>query len=158
MRKILMSFTPKVYKNIKSGAKIFEYRRNYCSEPSIVYMYVSSPIKKIMAIIYLDKRISLDTWLDEYSNDFSILQRIQNFQNKNYRFAMPILSFQEIEPISLYDLKDNVEKFVAPQSYVYIDKNKGLEDYISLNETKLDYPLINCFNDCFPEHICKEKY
>lgn len=49
MRKMLLSFKPEAYEKIKSGEKIFEHRRNFPDEPIMAYMYVSSPIKAVMA-------------------------------------------------------------------------------------------------------------
>lgn len=53
---MLLSFRPDVYEKIKSGLKIFEHRRNFPDEPIMAYMYVSSPVKAITGIVYLDKR------------------------------------------------------------------------------------------------------
>lgn len=52
MRKMLLSFKPEVYEKIKSGKKIFEYRRNFPDEPIIGDMYVSAPVKAITGIVY----------------------------------------------------------------------------------------------------------
>lgn len=54
MRKMLLSFKPEVYDKIKAGVKIFEHRRNFPNEPIMAYMYVSSPIKAVTGIVYLD--------------------------------------------------------------------------------------------------------
>jgi hypothetical protein len=40
VRKMLLSFKQKVYKKIKSGEKIFAYKRNFLDEQIMAYMYV----------------------------------------------------------------------------------------------------------------------
>jgi hypothetical protein len=40
VRKMLLSFKQKVYKNIKSGEKIFAHKRNFLDEQIMAYMYV----------------------------------------------------------------------------------------------------------------------
>ena len=38
MKKILLSFKPYWHEKIKSGEKIFEYRKRFCDEPVMAYM------------------------------------------------------------------------------------------------------------------------
>lgn len=64
MRKMVLSFKPSVYERIKAGEKIFEYRRTFPDDEIIAYMYVSTPIKKVMGILELGRRISLDEWYE----------------------------------------------------------------------------------------------
>ena len=52
MRKMLLSFKPEVYEQIKSGKKKIERRRNFPVEPIMAYMYVSAPVKAITGIVY----------------------------------------------------------------------------------------------------------
>lgn len=59
MKKILLSFQPYWAEKIMQGTKIYEYRKRFCNEPVIAYMYVSTPVKAITGIIELGQRIPL---------------------------------------------------------------------------------------------------
>ena len=69
MRTMLLSFKPKWFEKIKSGEKIYEYRRTFTDEEVMAYMYVSTPVKKIVGKIHLGKRIDLRDWRKEYQAD-----------------------------------------------------------------------------------------
>lgn len=138
MRKMLLSFKPEVYEKIKTGVKIFEHRRNFPNEPIMAYMYVSSPIKAVTGIVYLDNRHDLSQWKKDYEYDLDAVARIENYE-KSYRYAMEILEFQETSKISLAELRENVPGFVAPQMYIYLD-NTDLLEYI---ENSIEYKKVN---------------
>ena len=89
MRKMLLSFKPEVYDKIKAGVKIFEHRRNFPNEPIMAYMYVSSPIKAVTGIVYLDNRHDLSQWKKEYAYDLDTVKRIEKYE-KSYRYVMEI--------------------------------------------------------------------
>lgn len=129
MRKMLLSFKPSVYKNIYAGVKIFEHRRNFPNEPIMAYMYVSKPVRAITGIVYLNNRHELNDWEQEFCRDSEALKRISDYKNL-YRYAMEIAEFQETNSISLDDLKRDFPRFVAPQSYFYLDNNPDLLKYI----------------------------
>lgn len=129
MRKMLLSFKPSVYKNIYEGLKIFEHRRNFPNEPIMAYMYVSKPVRAITGIVYLNNRHELIDWEQEFSYDSEALKRIADYK-KSYRYAMEIAEFQETNAIGLDDLKRDLPRFVAPQSYIYLDNNPDLLRYI----------------------------
>ena len=59
-------------------------------------MYVSSPVKAITGIVYLDKRHCLSDWLEEYKEDSNAIARIKEYmETYHYRYAMEIAKFQE---------------------------------------------------------------
>ena len=94
----------------------------------MAYMYVSSPVKAITGIVYLDKRHCLSDWLEEYKEDSNAIARIKEYmETYHYRYAMEIAKFQETSKISLDDLRKNVLGFVAPQMYIYLDGTELLE-------------------------------
>lgn len=97
LRKILLSFSPKYYEVLKNGNKVFEYRKRFCDEEVMAYIYLGRPIQKIVGVAKLGRRIDLDKWYREYS-ETEIRKRIADFMTGN-KYAMPIISFQEIEPI-----------------------------------------------------------
>ena len=93
MKTILLSFKPHIYDKIYDGEKIFEHRRRFPDEPVMAYMYVSKPKKEIAGIVYLDRRIEIATWLNDYSYDADAVSRIKKYL-MNYNYVMPILKFQ----------------------------------------------------------------
>lgn len=131
MRKMLLSFKPEVYENIKNGVKIFEHRRNFPNEPIMAYMYVSAPVKAVTGIVHLDNRHNLSQWKIDYKYDLDTVIRIENYE-KSYRYAMEILEFQETSEISLDELRKNIHGFVAPQIYIFLDDTDLLR-YIEKN-------------------------
>lgn len=48
--KNLLSFQPYWAEKIMQGTKIFEYRKRFCDEPVIAYMYVSTPVQPTTSI------------------------------------------------------------------------------------------------------------
>lgn len=143
MRKMLLSFKPNVYEKIYNGIKIFEHRRNFPDEPIMAYMYVSKPVRAITGIVYLSNRHVISDWKEEFKEDAKAIERIEGYE-KSYRYAMEILEFQETTEIGLDDLKRDIPSFVAPQSYIYLDNNPSLLEYI---ENKIQYKDVNVKND-----------
>mgnify|MGYP004516407133 FL=1 len=152
MRKMLLSFKPEVYDKIRAGIKIFEHRRNFPDEPIMAYMYVSSPIKAVMGIVYLDNRHDLSQWKKKYAYDLDTVKRIENYE-KSYRYAMEILEFQETSKISLAELREKVPGFVAPQMYIYLD-NTDLLQYIEKSIQYKGVNIKNRFDEINVKHIC----
>lgn len=153
MRTVLMSFKTDIYEKIKRGEKIFEYRRQYSNDETIVYMYVSSPTKAITGIVHLGKRIDLTSWEEDYFYDKAVLGRIKKYKEK-YKYAMPILSFQDTNSISLKQLQDNINNFIVPQSYYYLDRNNELLSYLNDNIECLSEKKYNAFDNALPFNIC----
>ncbi len=59
---------------------------------------------------------------------------------------MEIAEFQETTEIPLSKLMSNLEKFVVPQMYYYID-NSPLLKYIEEHLVNKDIHIVNVFND-----------
>ena len=135
MRIMLLSFKPSIYKKIYDGIKIFEHRRNFPDEPIKAYMYVSKPVRAVKGVLYLENRHTIADWENEYGSDEAALERIKKYE-QSYRYAMEISEFQETTEISLDDLKKDIPSFVVPQSYIYLDTNTELLEYI---EKRLEF-------------------
>lgn len=149
----LMSFWPSVYNNIISQKKLFEYRRSFPKDCTYAYMYISKPVKAVCGIIYFGKKYSIEDWKKIYSGDEIIMKRIEQY-SKSYRYAMEIKAIQKIQPITLEKLRQNIEGFTAPQSYLLLENNAELREYL-MNEIKIEGELIeNNLEDLFPEHVC----
>ena len=152
MKKMLLSIKPNVYEKIKSGVKVFEHRRNFPDEPIMAYLYLSSPVKAVKGIIITGKRHVLADWKNEYSYDVKAVERIAEYE-KNYRYAMEIVSFQDTTSIPLSDLRKNISGFVAPQMYIYLD-NTILLEYIENNIEKTDVKIIHEYSNINSDMIC----
>lgn len=71
------------------------------------------------------------------------------------RYAMEIGAYQEIEPVTLEELRENVEGFIAPQSYLLLENNIELLKFIQRKTVKFGKLIENDLINIFPEHICK---
>ena len=129
----VMSFWPSVYERIRSGEKTIEFRRVFPKENSFAYMYVTKPIKAIKGIIYFGEKHTLSELKVIYKNNPDMLVQIENNLD-NYRFGVDIIGFKEIEPITLEELRKNIPGFVAPQSYLLLENNPLLAQYVEKRE------------------------
>ncbi len=128
----VMSFWPSVYNRIKNKTKFFEYRRTFPKDCSFAYMYVSKPIKSICGIIYFGEKYTLDEMRSSFKGNVEMLKQI-NSNPPTYRYALEIIGFQEIQPITLQELRENISNFVPPQSYLLLENNLSLKSYIEDN-------------------------
>lgn len=150
-----MSFWPSIHNKIAGQIKIIEYRRNFPKECTHAYMYVSKPVKAICGIVYFTQKHSVHDWKDEYAYSTEILSRINDTLDSGARYAMEIGAYQEIEPITLDELRENVEGFVAPQSYLLLENNIELCEFLQKKTVKIGKRIENNLTNIFPEHICK---
>lgn len=125
----VMSFWPSVFERIRKGEKIIEYRRVFPKNNNFAYMYVTKPVKAIKGIVYFGKIYTLSDLKVLYKNNPEILIQIDNNPN-TYRYGAAITGFEEIEPITLEELRKNVPNFVAPQSYLLLENNPHLTYFI----------------------------
>ncbi len=157
MRKMLLSFKPEWHKRIMTGEKTYEYRTNFPDEEILAYMYVSAPVKQIMGIVHLGRRISLSEWKSKYKDNKLVNERISEFMKKR-KYVMPILSYQHTNGVDLAKIRNEFPEFVAPQMYFYLDTREEILNYIQ-NNLKLTGDLItNCFDNVDDEDICRKKY
>ena len=158
MRTMLLSLKPEIFELIRSGKKIFEYRHQFYTEPIGAYLYISKPIQKIVGYIEFDKRIELKDWKDKYKDNIEVSKRIDDYISRNYKYAMPINKFKMTTEIPLSDLKNNLEKFIIPESYYYLDNFIELKEYIEKNIDFTDEVVENNFKVVTDENICRKKY
>lgn len=158
MRTMLLSLKPEIFELIRRGKKIFEYRHQFYTEPIGAYLYISKPIQKIVGYIEFDKRIELKDWKDKYKGNIEVSKRIDDYISRNYKYAMPINKFKMTTEIPLSDLKNNLEKFIIPESYYYLDNFIELKEYIEKNIDFTDEVVVNNFQVVTDENICRKKY
>jgi predicted transcriptional regulator len=154
---MLLSFKPEWYNLIKDGIKIYEYRRTFQGEEILAYMYVSSPMKMIVGKIHLGKKINLNTWKEQYKEDVSVCERIDDFLTR-HTYVMPILSFQMTKEITLTELRKFNPDFTCPQMYYYLENYPDLFEYIRNNAIEMGEKRINSFEIVDKEEICRKNY
>lgn len=153
MRTMLLSFKPHVYQKILNGQKIFEHRRTFPDESIMAYMYVSKPVCTITGIIYLGKRHRLKEWLDNFKDDLDAVCRIKEYL-ETVNYAMEISCFQETSEIPLSELRENVDRFVVPQMYYYLD-GKPLLNYLQKNLVLKNTIIDHNFDEISSAQVCR---
>ncbi|MBE0524508.1 MAG: ASCH domain-containing protein [Methanosarcinales archaeon] len=120
---VLLSVKPKYAEEIVSGRKKYEFRKSIFKREDIekIYIYSSSPVKKIIAIVEIDC-ILLDSpqllW-KQCHGDAGISERefFNYFKNSDIGYAIKISNVQELTPpIDPYIDED----FRPPQSFYYL--------------------------------------
>lgn len=153
MRTMLLSFSPEWYQDLSSGRKIYEHRKRFANEPVIAYIYLGLPYRQIVAKIHLGKREELSDWLTEYSYDTEAVERINDYLTRNH-FAMPIYSFQEIEPIDARLMEQTINGFRVPISYIFLDDKPELFNYIKSREVLKGQEITHRFDNITSKEIC----
>jgi predicted transcriptional regulator len=121
---VLLSVKPKYAELIMKGSKKYEFRKVVFNNKYIeyVYIYSSSPVKKIVGIFRIgtiieDRPLSLWNQLKGYSG-MEEDEFFDYFENRKIGFAIEIKDFKRFEdPL---DPKDLIPRFVPPQSFCYI--------------------------------------
>lgn len=121
MKTILLSMRPEGWDLIRTGEKIYEYRKRFLKgEEVLAYLYLSRPVSGISGIIKLSPAIELKKWEDIYKKEIDILHRIENYQNRGNRFVMRVLSYQETNVIP----KEMLEKEMEDSHEAIIPKDE----------------------------------
>lgn len=126
MQNVLISIKPKYVNEIIKGNKKVEYRKRiFKKDVNKVYIYSSSPEKKIIGYFKYNGYLvgtPKDIW--DKTNSIGGIDKkeyFEYFKNKNEAYAVKIdeiVIFKEaIVPQDIFD------KFTAPQSYMYLDKH-----------------------------------
>jgi predicted transcriptional regulator len=121
---VLLSVKPKYAELIMKGSKKYEFRKVVFNNKYIeyVYIYSSSPVKKIVGIFRIgtiieDRPLSLWDQLKGYSG-MEVDEFFDYFENRKIGFAIEIKDVKRFEdPL---DPKDLIPRFVPPQSFCYI--------------------------------------
>lgn len=153
MRTMLLSFKADVYKKVLSGEKIYEHRKVFPDGPIKAYLYVSNPVKAIVGIMYLNNKTSIETWKEKYEYDLAAVSRIEEYL-KQHRYAMEITEYRNTNEISLYRLRDELDNFVVPQMYYFIDDTELLT-YLEKNLHEDGVVIKHTFENVTSDMICK---
>ena len=122
---VLISIKPKYIEKIKEGNKTFELRKkifkNY-DEVNTIYMYSTSPIKKIVGKFNIEKIIEdhPDRLWHNYKDQLGIEKKdyFNYFKGKEKGYAIKIQNLNFFRnPI---DPKKIFSNFIPPQSYCFL--------------------------------------
>ena len=155
MKNILLSMQPFWTEQIMSGTKIYEYRNKFANEPLIAYLYVSKPVQEISGIIKLGRRELVSDWYEQYKNDDVVRARIEEYQDRKNKYAMPVLSYQRTTGIKLETILQEHPDFLIPQSYYYLDE-LPLFDLIKSRLVPIEEERINDFSKALPDEVCRK--
>ena len=138
---VLLSVKPKYANEIVSGRKKYEFRKSIFKRENIekMYIYSSSPVKKIIAIVDIDGILSdspQKLW-EQYHEDAGIseIEFFDYFKNSDIGYAIKISNVQEFPtPIDPYI----DENFRPPQSFYYLPMS-FLQTYSNYTNNKINY-------------------
>lgn len=153
MRKMLLSFKADVFEKLLSGEKIYEHRKVFPDEPIEAYLYVSNPVKAITGILHLNNRTDISIWKEKYSDDKAALDRIDEYL-KQHKYAMEISDFQPTNKIKLETLRAELDRFIVPQMYYFIDDSELL-NYLHDNLFIVGDLIKHDFSNITSNDICK---
>ena len=123
---VLLSIKPKYVKDILSGAKQYEFRKQIFKNESakMVFIYSSSPQKKIVACFRVGKIVEgHPDYLWEQFWDVSGLSDQEFFEYFSDRDKGYAIRIDDLEPFTEpVDPHTVFERFVAPQSFCYVDR------------------------------------
>lgn len=118
-KKCIVSIKPKYYNMIISGLKKVEYRKvvpDFSKVDNKIYFYVSNPIKKICAIVYVDEVFSSspdEVW--NQTKDIGGIDKEDFFAYCGGNQKVSAIYIKEVKSIKDIILKD----FYVPQNYLF---------------------------------------
>ena len=115
-----MSIKPKYYKLISEGEKTIEYRKVPPRKTSKIYLYVTSPVKKICGIIEI-KKIETDTIHKIWSltEKKSGIEKSEFYAYCGNRETISALYIKKFVPLIATPPSKLISNFRAPQNYFY---------------------------------------
>ena len=153
MSTILLSFESDWFAKLENGEKKFEYRKHFPKGRTTVYFYVSKPVMAITGIATFDEREELVGWKEKYSDRPRAVQDRIDEMLTDCRYAVPCLTFQPTNRLPLNKLREEIDNFIVPRMYYYIDDLPLLE-YSKCNLVPTGETLIHRFDTIEDEDIC----
>lgn len=108
---ILMSIHKQYIDQMKKGTKKYEYRSKYRKEKTLLIMYETSPTMAITAIAKMGKPKTIPS-------------------TDKYNLAIPVEKIYSVKKIKLKYIQKSFPKFKAPQSYLVLENNPKLKNFI----------------------------
>ena len=128
MKKIFLSFRPEYFEPLLYGIKKYEYRKRFCDEETIAYLYLSGKSRQVVGIMELGMPIRLDDTRDNYLEYPDTLKRIDEYIKSKDINAIPIKSLSLFKkPLTLEDIRKDIPTFMAPQMYFILDNHLELK-------------------------------
>jgi len=124
---LIISIHPEHVEKILSGEKTWEYRKSIFkkdkSEIDRVYIYSTSPVKRIVASFKMGRIIKgspEELWKKTGQESGTDKQELMEyFEGHKIGYGIEITDLKELEePVDPYE---ELEGFHAPQSYMYMD-------------------------------------
>lgn len=134
-KELFLSFNPKYFKPLLYGLKKYEYRKRFCDEETIAYLYLSQKIQKVIGIVELGTPLKLENVIKELDSDSDVFRRVDNYLRKGNKNAVPIKSLQLFKrSISLDEIRKEIPNFRPPQMYYLLDNHQKLQDLMHKQE------------------------
>lgn len=131
---IILSIHPCHIEKIFSGEKLYEFRKNIPSDIQNIVVYATSPIKKIVATIEVEKVLTgtPESIWEQTSKHAGVTKEffMSYFKGKEKANAIKIKRFfklKEPKPLSCIGIKN------VPQSFTYIIDSQYIIKMISTN-------------------------
>lgn len=147
MKEIFLSFRPEYFSPLLYGVKKYEYRKRFCDEETIAYLYLSGKSRQVVGIVELGKPIRLDITRDNYLDYSDTLVRVDEYIKNGTIYAIPIKSLSLLkEPLTLEDIRNVIPNFMPPQMYFVLDNHIKLKQLLEQQKVseKLFYHEHNC--------------
>jgi predicted transcriptional regulator len=132
---VLISLHEKYFEEMKQGSKRYEYRRRYLNLSSMAFVYCPNPIKAIKGVVRFGKptvgtpeEIAVISGRDIKTWDY--------LKGGDKGYAIPVLAWEDIEPITLEKLRQRFPGFVPQQSFYRLDRKPELLEFLQANRNK----------------------
>ena len=152
MKEIFLSFSPEYYDTLAEGTKKFEYRKRFADDEVMAYIYLTSPVRKVVCKVHLGKKVNVEDLRTVYTDE-KTGKRIESYIRDGWIWAMPILEVIFLRPVTLDEIRDAIPDFMPPRSYIYLDGNERLKDFLKLREKVTGWLRIDR-SDIESEDIC----
>lgn len=156
---IFLSFRPEFFRPILYDIKKYEYRKRFCDEPTTAYLYLSSPVRKVIGIMELGKPLHIDEIVLNYGKNADVYRRLNDCLNVGEKYAIPIESFQLFKtPISIDKIKEIEPNFFVPQCYLNLENYNNVLSYLK-NQDMYDIEFFNKHDKIYEDNLamtCKE--
>ena len=127
-KEIFLSFKSEYFKPLLYGIKKYEYRKRFCKEETIAYLYLSGKVKQVVGIVELGIPIRLDLTRENYLKYPETLKRVDKYIKNKSVNAIPIKSLALFDsPLTLEEIRKSIPNFMPPQMYFNLENNLKLK-------------------------------
>lgn len=119
---IILSIHPRHVNKILTGEKLYEYRKRIPKEIRFIVVYATYPVRKIMALIEVDKILSdRPSTIWQMTSEFAGISQeffFKYFEDKDISYAIKFKNIFKVEPALPIDILGYSN---GPQSFIYLD-------------------------------------